>query len=284
MSFYLGCAVWSYGRWVGALYPPKTPSKDFLKLYSQRLTTVEGNTTFYAVPSEETIQRWRNQTSSYFRFCLKFPKIISHRGLLLPQLPEAIAFLERVKGLNSRLGAVFAQLPPKYSPDYWDDLRFFLESVANSSICLALEVRHLDWFSEPYQSQLNEFLTALNIACVLLDTRPIYNCPDDPQITSERRKPNVPLIYKTTANFTLIRFISHPQQQWNEKYLQEWVNSINQWINQGVTVYFFVHCPIEDYSPLTARYFQQILEKQKVNIPPLPWNQLPNNPQQLSLF
>ncbi|MGK7947197.1 MAG: DUF72 domain-containing protein, partial [Microcystaceae cyanobacterium] len=49
MTFYLGCAVWSYEGWLGSFYPTKTPKKDFLSLYSQRLTAVEGNTTFYAV-------------------------------------------------------------------------------------------------------------------------------------------------------------------------------------------------------------------------------------------
>jgi uncharacterized protein YecE (DUF72 family) len=45
--FYIGCAVWAYKDWVGELFPPGSKSADFLSLYSRRLTTVEGNTTFY---------------------------------------------------------------------------------------------------------------------------------------------------------------------------------------------------------------------------------------------
>ena len=44
-----------------------------------------------------------------------------------------------------------------------------------------------------YSNYLDDLLTKLNIARVLLDTRPIYNCPDDPQALSNRQKPKVPL-------------------------------------------------------------------------------------------
>jgi hypothetical protein len=47
-AFYIGCAVWGYKDWIGELFPPGSKSGDFLSLYSRRLTTVEGNTTFYA--------------------------------------------------------------------------------------------------------------------------------------------------------------------------------------------------------------------------------------------
>lgn len=45
---HIGCAVWGYKDWVGGLFPPGTKQADFLSLYSHRLTTTEGNTTFYA--------------------------------------------------------------------------------------------------------------------------------------------------------------------------------------------------------------------------------------------
>jgi uncharacterized protein YecE (DUF72 family) len=46
-NFYIGCAVWAYKDWLGELFPLGSKSADFLALYSRRLTTVEGNTTFY---------------------------------------------------------------------------------------------------------------------------------------------------------------------------------------------------------------------------------------------
>ena len=62
MNFFIGCAVWAYKGWAGNLYPRNSRPAEFLHLYSRRFTTVEGNTTFYAVPNAETITRWKTQT------------------------------------------------------------------------------------------------------------------------------------------------------------------------------------------------------------------------------
>ena len=56
MSIYLGCPIWSFKGWVGNFYPKGTKPADFLREYARRLTTVEGNTTFYAVPAPKTIE------------------------------------------------------------------------------------------------------------------------------------------------------------------------------------------------------------------------------------
>ncbi|MDJ0688462.1 MAG: DUF72 domain-containing protein [Xenococcaceae cyanobacterium MO_188.B32] len=284
MNFYLGCAVWSYKGWVGNLYPPKSKSQDFLRLYSQHFSIVEGNTTFYAVPSAEKIRRWVEQTVPGFRFCPKFPQTVTHQGLLQPSISSALDFIERMKGLGDRLGIIFAQLPPSYSPAYLEDLTEFLTGCQNTGVSLAVEVRHLDWYKEPYASQLNQTLTQLNVGRVLLDTRPIYNSPDDPQANSPRKKPQLPLTPITTTDFTLVRFISHPQQQYNESFLAEWLSHIDDWLNQGKTIYFFVHCPLEENSPNTAYYLQNLLEQRGVEVSELPKYQSESNPIQLSLF
>ncbi len=282
--FYLGCAVWSYKGWVGDFYPPKTPAKDFLSLYSRRFTTVEGNTTFYAVPQAATVDRWAAQTPAEFKFCPKMPKAVTHDGLLASHLNEAQAFLERMQRFGEKLGPIFIQLPPAYSPASFEDLQEFLQALQADNTPLAVEVRHPDWFQAEWNARLNEFLQSLGVARVLLDTRPIYNCPDDPQIASERQKPKVPLFPDCTAPFTFIRFISHPEAQYNRDYLQEWAQRLKNWLQMGKQVYFFVHCPIEDFSPQTARDFQKMLENENAPVAELPWNTLNLPPRQLSLF
>lgn len=283
MNFHLGCAVWSYKGWVGDFYPPGSRSTQFLHLYSQRLTTVEGNTTFYAIPDAETVARWATQTPPGFEFCLKLPRDITHQGLLQPYIPAALSFLEQMRGLGDRLGPIFAQLPPSYSPASFDDLATFLQAWPQSEAPLALEVRHPDWFGEPCASQLTAMLQQLGVGRVLLDSRPIYSGPDDPQIQSERRKPKLPLQLSVTAPFSLIRFISHLDREFNQTFLAEWVVSIDRWLRQGTQIYFFVHCPIEERSPHTAHYFHQLLLQRGVPVSPLPWNNI-QHPNQLSLF
>lgn len=282
--FRLGCAVWSYKGWVGDFYPAGSRANEFLGLYSRRLTTVEGNTTFYATPDRDTVARWAAETPSGFEFCLKLPRELTHQGLLEPSISGALNFLEQMRGLGNRLGPIFAQLPPRYSPEFIEDLTAFLSAWSQEDAELALEVRHPDWFTQPYASQLNNLLEELGVGRVLLDSRPIYDTPEDVQILSERRKPQLPLQLSVTASFSLIRFISHPQRELNQDFLQEWVSVVDAWLRQGKRVYFFVHCPIEARSPGTARSFQHMLEQQRVSVPPLPWDSVGESPTQLSLF
>ena len=126
MVFYLGCAVWAYDPWQGSFYDPPVPANQTLLAYAQRLTAIEGNTTFYGIPRANTIAKWCRDTPETFRFCCKFPKTVSHQGLLVPQLDTAKTFLERLHPLGERLRPTFLQLPPRYSPSLFEDLQRFL--------------------------------------------------------------------------------------------------------------------------------------------------------------
>lgn len=284
MNFRLGCAVWSYKGWVGDFFPAGSQPSQFLRLYSKRLTAVEGNTTFYAVPSLQTVSQWAAETPAYFRFCPKLPRTLTHQGQLRSVLPEAVSFVKRMQALGTRLGPIFAQLPPSYGPVHLEDLTAFLKAWPSQEAALALEVRHPDWFQDPYAQRLNALLEQQGISRVLLDTRPIYSGPDDPQAHSRRRKPQLPLQAKLTASFGIIRFISHPQRERNQPFMDEWVRHIDQWLQQGKHIYFFVHCPIEDFSPRTAHAFQQQLEQYGTPVAPLPWDAIDQPPTQLALF
>jgi uncharacterized protein YecE (DUF72 family) len=282
-QFKLGCAVWAYKGWIGDFYPSGSRSSQLLSLYSNRFTTVEGNTTFYAIPDAATIARWVEETPDDFQFCLKLPRELTHGGCLKPAIDGTLRFLERMEGLGHKLGCVFAQLPPSYSPQHCDDLTAFLEALPQDAP-FALEVRHPDWFDSPNAEQLNALLSDLGIGRVILDSRPVYSGEDDPQLASERRKPLVPVEPIVTAEFAVVRFISHPTQAIDLPFLQEWVWQIDRWLRQGTRVYFFVHCPIEEHSPHIAKAFQRLLEQYRIAVPPLPWDELELPPLQLSLF
>lgn len=287
-NFFLGCAIWAYKGWVGELFPTGSRASDFLKLYGQRFSTVEGNTTFYSIPDAATVQRWVADTPAGFEFCLKLPRTITHDGPLAPHIPDTFRFIDHMSALGDRLGPFFAQLPPHYGPQNFADLTVFLTALPRDRYEFALEVRHRDWFQSAQSDRLNQLLENLGIGRVILDTRPIYECPDDPQVASERKKPQLPLQPVVTAPFSLVRYISHPDRDFNLTYLQEWVSIIEQWQRQGTRVYLFVHCPVEARSPANARLLQSLLEKQGLTVPPLPWNLLPPEPplptEQLSLF
>ena len=291
-AFYIGCAVWAYKDWVGNFYPPKSRAGDFLRLYSQRMTAVEGNTTFYSVPDEATVQRWAQESVPGFQFCLKLPRSVTHNGALMPRWPEALRFIAQMQPLGDRLGPFFAQLPPSYGPNQFFDLQAFLDHWPKQQGAIAVEVRHPDWFQSPHKERLNDLLQERSVGRVLLDTRPIYDCVDDgaedPQMGSERRKPKLPLQPVLTAPFAIVRYIGHPSMTVNQIYFDEWVPRMAAWLQQGTQIYSFFHCPDESCSPAIARHFQYDLARAvgEAALPPMPWSRIeqPPQPSQLTLF
>ena len=288
MMLYLGCAVWAFKDWVGDFYPAGARPADFLRLYGDRLTTVEGNTTFYSIPDAATVDRWAAQTPETFRFCPKVPRLYSHSGELMRHLPQTLDFLATLQRLGPRLGPMFLQLPPSYSPERFSDLLQFLTEWPRQTAPIAVEVRHLDWFRQTHADRLNDRLRQLGVGRVLLDSRTMYDGQadglPDPQFTSERRKPNVPLQPVVTADFCLVRYISHPDLNFNEPYVTKWVPRLQAWLAAGKTVYLFIHCPHEAQSPAIARYFYDTLKGTMPNLPSLPWDEIEPPAAQLSLF
>jgi uncharacterized protein YecE (DUF72 family) len=281
--FSMGCAIWSFSGWVGDLFPAQSKSADFLRLYGQRFTAVEGNTTFYATPDESTVAKWRNETPSGFRFSPKLPKDLTHVGLLRPSLPNALQFLQRMQGLQDRLGTTMLQLPPAYGPENLGDLRAFLQGWPRDEAPLAVEVRNLAWFREPHAKKLSDLLRLLRVGRAILDSRPIYEDPQDPDVVALCKKPRVPVVYDVTAPFTLVRYVSHPEAHRNESFFPGWVSQVNTWLNQGTDVDFFFHCPREEKTPANARRFYDLLTEAKAPIPVLPWTQIQEK-KQLKLF
>lgn len=269
---YIGCPMWGYKDWVGRFFPPKTPASEFLRLYSRKLTAVEGNTTFYAVPNEETVMRWRDETPPTFRFCFKLPRAISHETFLEGGKAQVEAFLTRLAFLQERLGTFFLQLPPSFSPAHLDQLESFLANWP-PSYRLAIEVRHPDFFEEPHAARLNELLKQHHMTRVLMDTRPIRTGPAKEQqlLKARERKPDLPVHITVTSDVAFVRYIGHPRAEVNQPFLENWGRLFAHWLDEGVTIYAFCHCPFEVNSPFIC---QQLYERVSAytSLPPLPWS------------
>jgi uncharacterized protein YecE (DUF72 family) len=292
MQIYVGCPIWSFKGWVGNFYPKGTRPAEFLREYARRLTTIEGNTTFYAIPAPRTIEQWVSETPETFRFCPKIPKAISHEGKLMDHADLARAFVDVMKGLGARLGPMFLQLPPRYSPKWIGDLSAFLSAWAKD-VRLAVEVRHLDWFEPPHDEALNGLLAGHNMARVTIDTRPIRDLAGDEILAgstyeslleARERKPDVPVIPKRTADFVFVRYIGHPHMDVNHPLLDEWGKYFGSEMKAGADIFMFCHSPDNLVAPDLCRELHQRVG-QDVSIPPLPWDELkPDEPEQPSLF
>lgn len=284
--FHLGCAVWAYKDWVGELFPPGSKPSDLLSLYSRRLTTVEGNTTFYAVPSAATVARWAAETPPSFRFCFKLPQEVSHQGPLAAQVGPTRAFVERMAALGERLGPFFLQLPPGYTPRQLDDLERWLAAWPQGQR-VAVEVRHADWYADPAETSLMRLLERYNAGRVVMDVRPLSAGPlpgaEENLQRARDNKPDVPMRPRRSSDIALVRYIGHPDPALNAPLLDEWAGRVAQWLAEGTQVYFFCHCPDERRSPGLCRDFQGRLER-VAGVPPLPWDAQEEPPAQATMF
>jgi uncharacterized protein YecE (DUF72 family) len=287
MSLFLGCPVWAYKGWVGSFFPKGTKSSDYLREYAGRLNTVEGNTTFYATPSSDTIARWVEETPPGFQFCPKIPKSISHAGAVSEHIPAALGFVQAMQGLGSRLGPMFLQLPPGYSPKMLADLSRFLDAWP-PDVTLAVEVRHMQWFDAPHHEALSKLLSEHEVGRVVIDTRPIRSLQNDSilegsvylrLLQARQRKPDLPVIPELTAGFVFLRFIGHPQLGQDLPVIEEWAGHLADWLRMGMQVYVFCHCPDERLDPWLCREFHRLTAARLADrgatselLPPLPWD------------
>lgn len=283
---HLGLAVWGFEGWIGSFQPAGVRKADMLRRYAERMVCVEGNDSFYGVPSAAVLARRVAETPPHFRFCPKLPRAISHEGDLDRNIDEALRFAAHMRaGLGERLGPMFLQLPPRFGPEGGPALARFLNPWRRQAgVPLLVEVRHPGWYRPGPQARLDRMLARMGLGRVVLDTRPLYDGPGDPQAGNPRKKPPVPLHPVVTGDIAMVRFISHPEPEANTAALEGWAAQVHAWLEAGTTVYFFVHCPQEAFSPGTARRFQALLEARGAPVPPLPWNALPPEPHQPGLF
>lgn len=287
-GYHLGCPIWSNKDWVGELFSATAKQKDFLPQYASVFNTVEGNTTFYGLPTEKTMARWLSETPSNFKFALKFPRAISHDKRLQNADAETDAFLHVLETLKDRIGPSFLQLPPSFGPKDLPHLNTYLGALPYT-FSYAVEIRHAAFFAQAEQD-LNQILTTHNVDRVVFDTRGLHNAQltDPAGLAAQRKKPNVPVRFIATGQNPFMRFVGHPTVEENLSLLNEWAPIVANWINEGRTPYIFMHAPNDLYAPQLAHHFHNLLS-QHINagtMPPWPAKtpQTPETPTQMNLF
>lgn len=164
MTLYVGTSGYSYKEWKGSFYPEKIPPKDMLGYYSERLSTVEINATFYRMPQPSMLENWKQQVPPGFRFSLKAPQRITHFKRLKETEEETKYFLETAAVLAEQLGVVLFQLPPNMKKDL-ARLEVFLSQLPLGTRA-AFEFRHPTWFDY----DVLDLLRGHNLPLVVSDT------------------------------------------------------------------------------------------------------------------
>lgn len=285
MALHLGCPMWGLKTWTGSFFPAGAKPREFLSLYSRRLNTVEGNTTFYGLPDAATVERWRDETPPGFRFCLKFPQAVSHRRRLKHAEAETREFLDRLERLGDRCGPAFLQLPPTFTGRHLEALAAYLADLPRE-FRYAVEPRHADFFG-PAEAAFDEVLRQHRVARVIFDTTALFSLPPGQAgvvATAQGRKPKFPLRRTRTTNFAFVRFVGVPDAAANRPWLQDWAEAVASWLAAQEDVFFFLHNPDDTHAPAMARLFHGLVAERRP-VPPLPdWGPAPPVSEQPSLF
>ncbi|OLC56387.1 MAG: hypothetical protein AUH85_06605 [Chloroflexi bacterium 13_1_40CM_4_68_4] len=232
---FIGTSGFGYATWIPRFYPEGTKSKDFLKMYATKLSSVESNFTFNQLPTEKALASWVAATPEPFRFALKASRRITHLTLLRDTAESLPRFLERVHGLGSRLGCVLFQTPPWLKRD--DQLLLsFLQALPPSAPRAAFEFRNDTWYDDAVYAILRERNVAL--------------------CTAEGERAPAP--FNVTADFVYLR-LRNKEQPYTTDTLASWRDRLRAVLEDGKDVYAYLyHDELGENALMTMWLAQQL--------------------------
>lgn len=217
----IGCSGWAYPSWKDDFYGG-LPPRRWLEHYARHFDTVEVNSTFYRLPSRDTVANWERTVPPGFLFTVKASRYLTHVKRLLDLGPGLARLSERLELLlgSPKMGPILWQLPPTFKRDD--------ERLANTLATLpreqrhAFEFRHPSWFAEEVYALLREHDAALVIG-------------DRPEVKGFQA-------HVLTASWTLVRFHYGSRGRrgnYSEAELQEWARRLEAWSREvDVLAYF----------------------------------------------
>jgi len=251
----IGTQGWNYEAWVGPFYPSGTRPADFLSVYSRAFSTVEVDSTFYAIPAAKTVRGWAERTPQDFSFALKMPQEITHENRLRDSADLAALFFDRARELGPKLGPILMQLGPDFAPSELPALASFLPIIPRD-VRVAVEFRQRGWIHDGIIALLAEH----NVAVAFVDARWIP------------RKTMMTLAVRPTSDVAYIRWmgpnrdlVDYSRVQVDRgRELEAWAAVIAALANRVKTVYGYVNNHFAGHSPASARELQRLLHQRPV--------------------
>ncbi|MFI7516410.1 DUF72 domain-containing protein [Micromonospora echinofusca] len=264
--------MWTHNSWQGRFLAHPLPANERLRAYAGWCTAVEGNTTFYATPTRETVASWAQQTGPDFRFVPKLPKIVTHERRLTGADEELRAFLDAVEPLGPRAHALWIQLPGSFGPGDVPALARFLRGLP-ATHRYAVEVRHPAFFDDPRAARtLEEALAAAGAEWVPFDTTAFFRTPptSDAEREAWTRKPRTPLRTRALTDRPIVRYLGRDDPARTVEGWQPWLDVVTGWLREGRSPTVFVHTPDNADAPELARRFHDEVRARLPGIEPLP--------------
>lgn len=256
-GFLFGTQGWCYDSWVGPFYPPGTRGADMLTQYGRAFSTVEVDSTFYAIPATPVVEGWRARVPDGFKFALKVPQQVTHEKRLVEVSEVLGRFLARVSLLEDRLGPLLVQLSPAFKPtaDSHHVLKEFVNALPDEYRWV-VEFRDQRWIVP----ETLELLGLKGVALALVDGRWI------------RRRTTLELCLRPTAHFAYLRWMGPGRRYTDYSRVQDparrelamWTDALLALADRVDTVYGYVNNHFQGHAPHSARELQRIVGQEPV--------------------
>jgi uncharacterized protein YecE (DUF72 family) len=260
MHLHVGCAMWAHKEWPGRFLPQPLPPRERLRAYARWCNAVEGNTTFYATPSRDTVATWAEQTDPDFRFVLKLPKVVTHERRLTGVETEMRTFLDAVEPLGPRLAALWVQLPGSFGPTDVGALARFLRRLPSHP--RAVEVRHPAFFSDAgCAADLEGVLAEVGAEWVPFDTTVLFQGPPASEAEQGARdwKPQLPRRTRALTDRPIVRYIGRDDPDLTVEGWREWTEVVAGWLREGRSPTVFIHTPDNaEALPMARRFHDDV--------------------------
>ena len=286
----VGTASWTDKTLIASgWYPPEanTPEKR-LRFYARQFPLVEVDSTYYALPAEQTAATWAERTPAGFTFDVKAFSLFTQHPTPVKSLPvdlrEAVAktgkervylkdvdpevtdqawdrFLSALEPLrdSGKLGVILLQFPPWFpiSRANKDYIAACAKRAAPRRV--SVEFRNRTWMT-PAENQ-QETLKFLS------DHQLSYVCVDEPQ----GFRSSIPPVVAATSDLALVRMHGH-SDKWESKdiyerfgyrytgeELDEWAAKIRGLADDAAQTHVLFNNCYRDYAQVNARQLEEKL-------------------------
>ncbi len=177
----IGTSGFSFDDWKGVIYPPDIKKQDMLSYYEKEigLKILEVNSTYYALPSQKSMQGMSRKTSPEFEFVVKANKAMTHEirekesNRLIDNKEVFEKFKYSIEPLKNegKLLCVLAQFPYSFyaNKNNFEYLKVFKERMAD--IKLVIEFRNKYW----HKDSVMKFLSDNGIGYCIVDEPKLPN-------------------------------------------------------------------------------------------------------------
>jgi uncharacterized protein YecE (DUF72 family) len=199
------------------LYESRTSSNIKLKVYSEHFSSVEVDSSFYAILSPDTYKKWIQATTNDFSFIIKAYQVLTGHSREKTPPPHSMEnifqeFCDSIKSVleSGKLKAVLFQYPPWFDCTHENIKILRLAKRQMKDIPVALEFRHQSWFFQDKKEKTLAFMEQEGW---------IHSICDEPQAGAG----SVPaILHPTNSKLTIIRMHGRNKTGWNQGGTQNW--------------------------------------------------------------